>query len=37
MIAARDPVWKAFRSIGWSWGGQWHGPTDYQHFSSTNR
>ncbi len=37
MIAAHDPVWKAFHAIGWEWGGQWSWPTDYQHFSSTNR
>lgn len=24
----------AFSSIGWSWGGNWTGAPDYQHFSS---
>jgi hypothetical protein len=29
-------VVKAFRSIGWGWGGSWSGNTkDYMHFSST--
>jgi hypothetical protein len=27
---------KAFRSIGWGWGGSWAGNTkDYMHFSVT--
>ena len=31
-------VVKAFRSIGWGWGGHWAGNTkDYQHFSVTGR
>lgn len=29
-------VVRAFRSIGWGWGGSWAGPTkDYMHFSTT--
>jgi hypothetical protein len=29
-------VVRAFRSIGWGWGGSWTGPTkDYMHFSAT--
>jgi uncharacterized protein YjlB len=29
-------VVRAFRSIGWGWGGSWSGSTkDYMHFSST--
>jgi D-alanyl-D-alanine carboxypeptidase len=29
-------VVKAFRSIGWGWGGDWSGPTkDYMHFSAS--
>ncbi|XVQ11179.1 M15 family metallopeptidase [Spirillospora sp. CA-255316] len=32
-----DRVVKAFASIGWGWGGDWGGPWDYQHFSSTGR
>lgn len=31
--AVRD----AFTAIGWSWGGLWKDPVDYQHFSSTGR
>jgi hypothetical protein len=26
---------RAFASIGWSWGGRWTEPVDYQHFSAT--
>ena len=36
MIYRRDPVWRAFNSIGWEWGGDWAEP-DYQHFSSNGR
>ena len=36
MIHAGDAVVRAFRSIGWGWGGSWGGSVrDYQHFSST--
>jgi D-alanyl-D-alanine carboxypeptidase len=35
LIHAGDKVVKAFRSIGWGWGGSWGGPWDYQHFSAT--
>ena len=35
MIHAGDKVVRAFRSIGWSWGGYWSGPKDYQHFSAS--
>jgi hypothetical protein len=35
MIHAGDFVVRAFRSIGWKWGGSWPGTKDYQHFSST--
>lgn len=35
MIHADDVVVRAFRSIGWKWGGDWPGAKDYQHFSST--
>ncbi len=28
---------KAFRQMGWAWGGNWRGNKDYQHFSATNR
>lgn len=31
-------VVRAFRSIGWGWGGDWSGDTkDYMHFSATGR
>ena len=31
-------VVRAFRSIGWGWGGDWSGDTkDYMHFSTTGR
>ena len=26
---------KAFRSVGWQWGGRWASSPDYQHFSAT--
>jgi hypothetical protein len=35
MIHADDAVVRAFRAIGWSWGGYWRSPKDYQHFSRT--
>jgi hypothetical protein len=34
MIHSNDVVVRAFRSIGWKWGGYWYGAKDYQHFSS---
>ena len=34
MIHGGDPVVRAFRSIGWGWGGYWSGVKDYQHFSA---
>jgi len=37
MIHAGDAVVRAFASIGWRWGGYWHSPKDYQHFSATGR
>jgi hypothetical protein len=37
MIHARDVVVRAFGSIGWTWGGSWSRPKDYQHFSVTGR
>ncbi|SDI87523.1 D-alanyl-D-alanine carboxypeptidase [Actinokineospora alba] len=37
MIFAGDIVVRAFRSIGWTWGGTWTSPVDIQHFSSTGR
>jgi hypothetical protein len=35
MIHAGDPVVRAFAAIGWTWGGSWRSPKDYQHFSAT--
>jgi D-alanyl-D-alanine carboxypeptidase len=35
MIHAGDGVVRAFRAIGWGWGGYWSGPRDYQHFSAS--
>ena len=37
MIERGDAVWRAFRSIGWEWGGSWRSAKDYQHFSSDGR
>ena len=37
MLARHDRPWWAFHAIGWSWGGSWSWPVDYQHFSATNR
>jgi hypothetical protein len=34
MVVRRDPVWRAFRRIGWEWGGDWSSSKDYQHFSA---
>ncbi|NOZ87260.1 MAG: M15 family metallopeptidase [Deltaproteobacteria bacterium] len=32
MIRKPGPVYKAFTSRGWKWGGSWHTLKDYQHF-----
>ncbi|MEP6758716.1 MAG: M15 family metallopeptidase [Actinomycetota bacterium] len=37
MLSRHDRAWWAFHAIGWSWGGSWSWPIDYQHFSATNR
>jgi hypothetical protein len=37
MLALHDRGWWAFHTIGWEWGGSWKWPTDYQHYSATNR
>ena len=37
MIHRRDVVWRAFRRMGWEWGGAWRTVRDYQHFSATGR
>lgn len=31
-LTADHPVTKAFLARGWSWGGNWQDPKDYQHF-----
>ena len=35
MIVAGGPVVRAFAAVGWGWGGTWHSPRDYQHFSAS--
>jgi len=37
MIVRGDVVVRAFRRIGWGWGGRWTSATDYQHFSANGR
>jgi hypothetical protein len=37
MIYRNDRVWRAFRAIGWEWGGTWTTTKDYQHFSANGR
>jgi hypothetical protein len=37
MLSLHDRAWWAFHAIGWGWGGSWSWPTDYQHFSATDR
>ena len=37
MIVDGDIVVRAFRRIGWEWGGHWRTAKDYQHFSATGR
>ena len=32
-----DAPTEAFGSIGWSWGGDWSSPQDFQHFSANGR
>ena len=34
MIVRGGVVVRAFRRIGWGWGGAWSGTKDYQHFSA---
>ncbi|HET6510108.1 MAG TPA: M15 family metallopeptidase [Baekduia sp.] len=34
MAYAGGVLVRAFAKAGWSWGGTWPGPTDYQHFSA---
>jgi hypothetical protein len=35
MIHARDATVRAFRRVGWGWGGYWSSAKDYQHFSAS--
>lgn len=32
MVHTGDPVVRAFTDRGWTWGGDWRSPKDYQHF-----
>ncbi|MFF5705330.1 M15 family metallopeptidase [Streptomyces sp. NPDC012794] len=34
MISSDGAVARAFRRVGWHWGGEWWSSPDYQHFSS---
>jgi hypothetical protein len=37
MAYAGGALVRAFKQVGWGWGGNWSNPTDYQHFSSNGR
>ncbi|WGL53334.1 M15 family metallopeptidase [Nocardioides sp. BP30] len=37
IITASGPVVRAFRAVGWGWGGSWHSLKDYEHFSANGR
>jgi poly-gamma-glutamate synthesis protein (capsule biosynthesis protein) len=37
MIQDGDAAWRAFRAIGWTWGGDWVSRKDYMHFSANGR
>jgi poly-gamma-glutamate synthesis protein (capsule biosynthesis protein) len=37
VILAGDVVVRAFAAVGWTWGGTWDRPVDYQHFSVSGR
>jgi hypothetical protein len=37
MVHRGDLVVRAFRRIGWKWGGNWDWPRDYQHFSANGQ
>jgi hypothetical protein len=37
MIVPHEVVVRAFRRIGWDWGGRWTSAKDYQHFSANGR
>jgi D-alanyl-D-alanine carboxypeptidase len=34
MIKDGGAAWRAFRAIGWTWGGDWRSLKDYMHFSA---
>jgi hypothetical protein len=34
MIVRGGVVVRAFRRLGWGWGGAWSGANDYQHLSA---
>lgn len=34
MIREGDAAWRAFRFVGWTWGGDWRSLKDYMHFSA---
>ena len=34
LIRDGDAAWRAFRAIGWTWGGDWRSLKDYMHFSA---
>jgi hypothetical protein len=35
MVHGGDPTVRAFKRVGWEWGGNWSGTKDFQHFSAT--
>ena len=37
VVRVSPPVVRAFAAAGWGWGGAWHSPIDYQHFSANGR
>ena len=37
VIEPGDATVTAFAAHGWTWGGEWSGPIDYQHFSVSGR
>jgi hypothetical protein len=37
MIEPNDVVVKAFKSVGWTWGGTWSSLRDFQHFSANGK
>ena len=36
-FTASNPIVKRFLALGWTWGGNWSSPTDYQHFEKPLR